>query len=110
MLTITTIRQRLAIGAAVSALALGVALGLGTQEVPSAHAMVWPWLCVYYNQDTGEVEFHLPGEGIVIETAAGGHIFECGEGGRWKQLAITQDPRTPAPRPLPSIQVVPLSR
>ncbi len=108
MLTITTIRQRLATGAAVSALALGMAVGLGAREVPSAHAMQWPRLCVYYNQDTGEVEFHLPGESLVIETGAGGAFLECGWDGRWHQLAITQTTMTLTPRPLPAVQAVPL--
>jgi len=41
--------------------------------------------CVYYNPQTGEMEFYFPGQSIFLEGSDGNmHLLYCMEDGNWK--------------------------
>jgi len=43
--------------------------------------------CLYYNPETGEMEFYIPPAIIYIKDGDGkNHILECGSDGKWKDL------------------------
>jgi hypothetical protein len=89
-----SIRQRASTFA--TALTLGIAvaaISVGQAEARDND----PWddgiRCVYYNQETGEMDFYLPGQSVEVYDANGTlHLLICLGDGTW------HDFQRPAPR------------
>jgi hypothetical protein len=70
------------------ALAVGVA---GTSASPTEARDNLPGdngaRCAYYNQETGELEFYLPGQFVELTDSEGrSHILICGNDGNWVDM------------------------
>jgi hypothetical protein len=47
--------------------------------------------CVYHNQQTGEMEFYLPGQNIFVNDANGDYVMlTCGDDGNWHSKPATR--------------------
>ena len=72
----------------VAALVIGSAvLGVSTgqAEARDNHPADNGVRCAYYNQETGELEFYLPGQSLLVQDSDGRwHYLWCGEDGNWK--------------------------
>jgi len=85
---VTTLATALALGAALSALPTGRAEARDNRPVDNGVR------CIYYNQDTGEMDFYLPGQNIFVRDANGDYVMlTCGSDGKWI------DPLQTQPRP-----------
>src|SRR5437899_1092330 len=90
MLTMNPLRQRLVTGAAVTALALGMALGLGGGTAPSAHAeprtSVDTGVRCVIQTGPGSYEFYLPGDTVIWVDAQGRwYYYQCMNDGEWTE-------------------------
>jgi hypothetical protein len=101
MLTMNPIRQRLVTGAAVTALALGVALGLAGGAAPSAHAElndggaagICYWDGKAYSQGA---------EVVATDSRGVTHTYQCQANGTWLIVALTRPPTSPLPAVSPA--------
>ena len=85
---VTTFVAALALGAALSALPTGRAEARDNRPVDNGVR------CIYYNQDTGEMDFYLPGQNIFVLDANEEYVMlTCGSDGNWI------DPLQTQPRP-----------